>query len=379
MKISDIQTAKLDVGFKQVLVKIYTDEGITGIGEAYWGEGVREIIRGQKMKDILVGQNPLDVNRLFTRMIEAMSGSGSQAGSIVAAISGIELALWDIAGKALRVPVYRLLGGKYRDKVRIYADCHGGETEDAESWAATARKVKEMGYTALKFDIDTKKHWKEDFNRCLSNADISAQAEKIAAVREAVGDYVDISVDCHWRYSTKDAIRLAKALAEYNLLWLEDPIPPWNIDAMHKVTSKSPVPICTGENLYLKHGFRRLIERQAADIVAPDIPKVGGILEFKTIADMADTYYIPVAPHNVSSPIGTMASAHACASIKNFLILEVHHLSTGSVWWEDLVEREEPIIKDGYINIPDKPGIGVELNEKEISKHLLQVDEKFFG
>jgi len=378
LKIIDIQTAKLDIGFKEVLVKVFTDEDITGLGEAYWGEGVEEIIRSQKMKSILVGQNPLDVNRLFTRMIEAMSGMGSQAGSVVTAISGIELALWDLTGKALGVPVYRLLGGKYRDKIRIYADCHGGETDDPESWAAKAKSIKEMGYTALKFDIDTPRHWREDFNRCLSNAEIRDQAKKIAAVREAVGEDVDIAVDCHWRYSTKDAIRLAKALAEYDLLWLEDPIPPWNVDAMHKVTSMSPVPICTGENLYLKHGFRRLIERQAADIAAPDIPKVGGILEFKSIADMADTYYIPVAPHNVSSPIGTMASVHACASIKNFLVMEVHHLSTGAFWWEDLVKGEKPIIKDGYITVPDKPGIGLELNEKEVSKHLIQADEHFF-
>ncbi|MFQ6095369.1 MAG: mandelate racemase/muconate lactonizing enzyme family protein [Candidatus Bathyarchaeia archaeon] len=378
MKITDIQTARLDVGFKQVLVKVYTDEGITGIGEACWGQGVKDIIRSQKMKSILVGQDPLDVNRLLTRMIETMSGEGSQAGSVVTAISGIELALWDLAGKALGVPVYRLLGGKYRDKIRIYADCHGGKTDDPESWAATARSIKKMGYTALKFDIDTPEHWREDFNRCLSTTEIRTQAEKIAAVREAVGDDVDIAVDCHWRYSTKDAVRLAKALAQYGLLWLEDPIPPWNIDAMHKVTSLSPVPICTGENLYLKHGFRRLIERQAADIVAPDIPKVGGILEFKRISDMADTYYIPVAPHNVSSPIGTMASAHACASIKNFLVMEVHHLSTGAVWWEDLVKEEKPIIEKGYIKIRDKPGIGLELDEKEVSKHLLEVDRKFF-
>lgn len=376
MKIVDIQTAKLDVGFKQVLVKVYTDEGITGLGEAYWGEGVREIIKSEKMKRILLEQNPLDVNRLFSRMINFMSGEGSLAGSVVTAISGIEMALWDIAAKDLSVPLYRLLGGKYRDKIRIYADCHAGETDDPESWALKAKSVKDMGYTALKFDIDTPEHWKDDFNRCLSNTEIRVQAQKIAAIREAVGDDIDIAVDCHWRYSPKDAIKLANALEEYNLMWLEDPIPPGNVEAMYKVTSMSPIPICTGENLYLKYGFRRLIEKQAADILSPDVPKVGGILEFKNIAEMADTYFIPVAPHNISSPIGTMAEVHACASIKNFMVMEVHHLSVEAPWWEDLV-KEKPLIKNGFINLPNRPGVGLELDEKEVSKHLIEVDKKF--
>jgi len=377
LEIVDIQTAKLDVGFKQVLVKVYTDEGITGLGEAYWGEGVREIIKSEKMKRILLRQDPLDINRLFSKMIDAMSGEASQAGSVVTAIGGIELALWDVAGKSLGVPLYRLLGGKYRDKIRLYADCHAGETDDPDSWAQKAESVKDTGYNALKFDIDTREHWRDDFNRCLSNSEIRAQAKKIAAVREAVGDDTDIAVDCHWRYSPRDAVKLATALEGYNPMWLEDPIPPGNVEAMRKVTSMSPVPICTGENLYLKHGFRRLIEKQAADIVSPDIPKVGGVLEFKNIAEMADIYFIPVAPHNVSSPIGTMAGVHASASIKNFMILEVHHLSSGATWWEDLVKRK-PLIEDGFIALSDGPGIGLELEEEEVRKHLLEVDEEFF-
>ncbi len=358
-------------------MKVYTDEEITGLGEAYWGEGVREIVKSERMKQILSGQNPLDVNRLFTRMIDAMSGEGSTAGATVTAISGIELALWDIVGKSLGAPLYRLLGGKYRDKVRIYADCHAGEVDEPKSWAEKALSVRDMGYTALKFDIDTPEHWREDFNRCLTNTEIHTQAEKVAAVREAVGDDADLMIDCHWRYSPKDALRLADALKEYNLLWLEDPIPPGNVEAMRKVTSMSPIPICTGENLYLKSGFRELIEKQAADIVSPDIPKVGGVSEFKRIADMADTYYVPVAPHNISSPIGTIAGVHACASISNFLLLEVHHLARAP-WWEDLVKGEKPLIKDGFITITEKPGIGVELDEKEVSKHLIEADEGFF-
>ena len=378
LKIVDIRTAKIDVRFEEVLVKVYTDEGIVGLGEAYWGEGVREIIGSEKLRQILLGENPLDVNRLFSRMISRLSGEGSLAGSVVTAISGIELALWDIAGKSLGTPLYQLLGGKYRDKVRIYADCHAGETDEPESWAEKAKSIRDLGYTALKFDIDTPEHWNADFNRCLSNTEISTQAEKVAAVRDAVGDNVDIAIDCHWKYSPRDALKLADALQEYALLWLEDPIPPGNVDAMRKVTARSPVPICTGENLYLKYGFKELIENQATDIVSPDIPKVGGISEFKRIAEMADTYFMPVAPHNVSSPVATMAGVHACASISNFLVLEVHHL--GRVpWWGDLVRGEKPLIKDGYMTVTEKPGLGLELDEKEVSKHLIEADEDFLS
>jgi len=365
VKITDIKTAVIKGNFEWIIVKIYTDEGITGIGEAYWGAGVKEIIH--HLKGILVGQDPFNVDFLFQRMMYRMSGAGSIAGATVTAISGVEIALWDVVGKALNTPVYNLFGGKFRDKIRIYADC--GVEDDPRVCADKAQEVKAMGYTALKFDTYVPAVYQLDtHNRCLSTGAIRHIAKTVEALRQAVGEEIDLCLDCHWQYSTKDAIRLANALEEYNLLWLEDPTPPENIDALAKVAAFTNTPICTGENLYTKHGFRDLIQKQAADIVAPDIPKVGGLLESRRIADAADTYYIPMAPHNVSSPIGTMAAAHVCASIPNFLVMEFHSL--GIPWWNDLVEGGGPVIKDGYITVPDKPGIGVELNEEVARQHL---------
>lgn len=373
MKIADVKTAVIRGNFEWILVRVYTNDGIIGLGEAYWGAGVKDIIHN--MKSMLLGQNPMNVDVLHQRMMRGMSGAGSIAGATVTAISGVELALWDIAGKALDTPVYNLLGGKYRDKIRIYADCGG--SPDPEACVEKAKEVKAMGYTALKFDTHVLPFIQRDpYNRCLSVKDIHHIAETVGAIRGAVDDDTDLCLDCHWQYSTKDAIRLARALEEYDLLWLEDPIPPENVDALAKVTRSTKTPICTGENLYTKHGFRELIQKQATDIVAPDVPKVGGLLESKRIADMADTYYIPMAPHNVSGPIGTMAAAHVCASIPNFLVMEFHSLEVP--WWNDLARGEGPIIKDGYIAIPDKPGIGIELNEEVAIQHLKE-GETFFS
>jgi L-alanine-DL-glutamate epimerase-like enolase superfamily enzyme len=190
----------------------------------------------------------------------------------------------------------------------------------------------------------------------------------VGAVREAIGPDVDLAVDCHWNYNTRDAIRIAQALEPFRLMWLEDPTPPDNIDALKRVTEHSEVPICSGENHYTRHGLRQMITAQAVDIVQPDIPKVGGLLESKKIADLADIYYMPVAAHNVSSPIATMAASHTCASMRNFTIMEFH--AQDVPWWDDLVSG--PLIVEGYITLPDKPGLGVALNEDVARAHLAE-------
>ena len=197
----------------------------------------------------------------------------------------------------------------------------------------------------------------------------------VAAVREAVGRDVMVAMDCHWKFAVGDAIKLAQAVEPYDLLWLEDPVPPENIDAQAKVTAATRTPICTGENLYRKHGFRELIEKQAAEIIAPDIPKMGGLLEAKKVADHADTYYIPVAPHNVASPVGTVAAAHVCAAMSNFLVIEFH--AHDVPWWADLVDGEPPI-KDGFIHLTEAPGHGLTLNE-DVARAHLKPGSSFFG
>lgn len=387
MKITDVRTAVIAGNFDWILVRIYTDEGLIGLGEAYWGAGVEDLIHAAKR--LIIGENPFNIARLYEKMIRGLSGAGSLAGATVTAISGIEIALWDLVGRALETPIYNLFGGQFRDKIRVYADCHAGDAGTPESDAEKARRVVAAGFTALKFDLDIpnpytrdisddpdpRRWWYEPYNRTISTAERRFMEARVAAIREAVGPDIMLAVDCHWKYNVSDAIQLARALEPYDLLWLEDPVPPENIDALAKVVASTSTPICTGENLYRKHGYRELIEKQAADIISPDIPKMGGLLEARKVADHADTYYIPIAPHNVSSPIGTVAAAHVCAAIPNFLVLEFHAMDVP--WWDDLVTGG-PVIKDGFIHLTDKPGHGLELNE-DVARAHLKPGSTFFG
>ncbi len=387
MKITNVSTAVIEGNFNWVLVRVETDEGVTGLGEAYWGVGVAELVH--KAKPLLIGEDPFNVGKLYELMIRCLSGEGSQGGETVTAISGIELALWDLVGRALKTPIYNLFGGRFRDKIRIYADCHAGSEETPESWAERAREVVDAGFTAIKFDLDAKnsltldisddphprRHWFEPFNRTIGSAELEWMVSATAAVRNAIPKDVMLAVDAHWKFSVNDAIKLAQALEPFDLLWLEDPVPPENIEAQRHVTHSTRTPICTGENLYRKHGYRELIEKQAARIIAPDIPKMGGLLEAKKVADHADTYYIPIAPHNVASPVGTVASAHVCAAMNNFLVMEFH--AHDVPWWDDLVEGE-PSIRNGFIHLIERPGHGLTLNE-EVARAHLKPEHTFFG
>ena len=389
MRITDIRTAVLQGNFEWILVRVYTDEGLVGLGECYWGAGVETIVR--QMKPLLLGEDPHNIDWLYQKMVRVMSGAGSTAGATVTAISGIELALWDLKGKALNTPIYNLLGGRYRERIRIYADCGHGSEPTPASWAEKARAVVAKGFTAIKFDVDgiaperfgdpyhvgvgPYRGWGSGQQCPLSNRELDLIVNLVGAVREAIGPYVDLALDCHWSYNTRDAITLARELAPFRPLWLEDPTPPDNVEALKRVTDNSPVPICSGENHYTRHGLRTMITTQAVDIIQPDIPKAGGLLEAKKIADLADIYYIPMAAHNVSSPIATMAACHACATMRNFITLEFH--AQDVAWWNDLVVGSEPLIQGGYIQLPDKPGLGIELNE-EVARAHLQKGSTFF-
>jgi L-alanine-DL-glutamate epimerase-like enolase superfamily enzyme len=304
----------------------------------------------------------------------------------------VELALWDAKGRALGTPIYNLLGGRYRDRIKIYLDCGHGKRNEPGSWAEKALEGVAAGYQALKFDtipVAAAPHGAQTHQVSRSGrrgwlageyempcSYIDHMVALMAAVREAVGPHIELALDCHWAYTPRDAITLAQELAPLRLKWLEDPTPPDNIEALKRVTDQSPVPICSGENHYTRHGFRPMIESQAVDIIQPDVPKVGGLLESKKIADMADTYYIPMAAHNVSSPVGTVAACHVCAGIRNFLVMEFHCRDVA--WWNDLVITDTPIIQDGYVTLPDRPGLGYELNEEVARAHLVK-GGTFFG
>ncbi len=389
VSITDIQACVVEGNFEWNLIKIETDAGVTGIGESYRGGGVPELV--EYTKRFLIGENPLDVERLFRRIVQEMSGHGGTTGKVVTAASGIEIALWDAAGKILDVPVYQLLGGKFRDDVRIYCDCHAGEAyavEDGytdyadaeayspEAYAGEARRVVDMGFSALKFDLDMEMDNDPDpYNGRLSNEAIAHKREIVDAVREEIGYDVDLAFDCHWDYSVESAKRLAYELEEYDLMWLEDLVPPENMGAQIEVTKATRTPVATGENRFRVHELSELIYEHGVDIVTPDPTTVGGLAETVRIADRAEENYIPISPHNVCSPVGTMACVHLGAAIPNFDVLEYHALEVE--WWDDLLAREEPLIEDGYIEVPETPGLGIELDERVVEEHLLEGSDGF--
>ena len=376
MKITDVKTAEVRGHGYSLYVKVFTDEGLVGVGECiHGGAGAARLVA--EMAEAIVGQDPLNVDRLFETMRRRHVFNGAMAGNVVTAMTGIEIALWDLAGKALNVPVYQLLGGKFRDRIRLYCDCHAGRDDSPESHAQRAREVVAMGFDAIKFDIDdaSSPHKRDPYNWSVSPSELAEMVDKVAAVREAVGPTVDVAIDMHGRYDTYAAIRVAQALEPYNLMWLEEPVPPENVDAMREVKRATRTPICAGENLYLRWGFRDLIEKQAVDVIMPDLPKCCGISEGRKIATMAEVYYIPLAPHNVCGPLGTIASCHVCASVPNFLILEWHWVDRPA--WHELVCADPPLIQDGHIKLPDGPGLGVELNE-EAAREYARPGSPFF-
>ena len=371
MKITDVKTAVIRGVGPAVFVKVLTDEGIAGLGECYPSapaSAIQDIVR--HMKELLVGEDPRNVDMLYEKMRRAHLFTGAQGGSVITAISGVEIALWDLTGKALGVPVYRLLGGKFRDKIRIYADCHAGKDDSPSAYAEEAQRVVSLGYNAIKFDVDDARNPDklDRWNWSVTPRELAGMVARVAAVREAVGPHIDIAIDMHGRYNVDAACKMAQAVEPFNLMWLEEPVPPENVDALLKVKQSSRTPICVGENAYTRFMYRDILQKQATDVIMPDIPKVGGLSEARKIANLAELYYVPFAPHCVSSPIGMIAACHVCASIPNFLVLEFHGLR--SPHWNDLIVGDEPLIQHGYVTVPDKPGLGVELNEEVARKHL---------
>ncbi|HXB51219.1 MAG TPA: mandelate racemase/muconate lactonizing enzyme family protein [Rhizomicrobium sp.] len=372
------------------LIKIETDAGVHGIGEAYWGPGVKDMIV-KRLKDDLIGEDPLNVVKLYTKCLLFNGGYGAIAGITVQAASGIEIALWDLAGKLIGVPVCDLLGGRFRDKVRFYRTLSAPPDKDPalpESWRKQAHDAlanNPFGFTAFKFQGDSvpttadptfSEPGHDRYTNQLTNRDIRRLVERMELVRKEIGPDVDMAVECHWKYSTNDVIQYCNALEPIHPMWVEDPTPAENVETMERVSRATNVPICTGENLYLLAGFRELIEKQACAGVHIDIPKSGGLFEAKRISDYADLYGIWTACHNPASAVGTIASAHAAASVRNF---RVHELAGGrDPWTFEMVTHEGPFFKDGNFIIQDKPGLGVDLNPDVVKAHLAP-DETWWG
>lgn len=378
VKITDVKCMIVRGTWDWNLVRIDTDAGVSGIGEAYWGYGVKDLLINQ-LKPQIIGEDPFNIDKLYTKMLMRSAGQGALAGVTVTAASGVEIALWDLAGRLLQTPACNLLGGRFRDKVRFYRTLQAVKNpEEMQQWRDQVRAAKseKAGWTAFKFqgdgippaaDPEFKEPGHDVYTRGLTARDLRRIGKAMETVREELGPDIDFGVEAHWKYDVRDAINMAKAIEPVKPMWLEDPVPPGNPDAMARVTQQVNVPIATGENLYTRDGFRRLIELQGCDIVHLDIPKLGGLLESKRIHDLADNYYIASAAHNPASPIGTIASAHAASSMRDF---RIHELAKYIDWWQDLVIHDGPIFENGYYRIRDKPGYGIEINPDVAKAHL---------
>ena len=363
MKITKLET--IHVKPRWMFLKIYTDEGIIGLGEPVLeghSRAVEAVIK--EYESYLIGQNPLQIEY----HCQALYKGGFYRGGpvIMSAISGIEQALWDIKGKYYNMPVYEMLGGKCRDKIRMYTHIkqpaiQRGNT--VEEMLKIAEQRLEKGYTALKYSIIPPVKFIE------TRAGVDEHINRFAAVREKIGKNVDLAIDFHGRVSPAMAERLIEELKPYYPFFIEEPCLPENVDCMVKIASKTTVPIATGERLFTKWGYRELLEKQAVSIVQPDICHVGGIFEGRKIAAMSEVYYGNVAPHNPLGPISLASCIQLDACIPNFLVQEHPGMANG----EDLgigYIKEPFVIENGYICVSDKPGLGIELDEEALKDKI---------
>ena len=412
LKITDLRFADIDGAPKRcTLLKIYTNQGLVGYGEVRDASSKTYALM---LKSRLLGENPCNVERIF-RKIKQFGGPSRQGGGV----SGVEIALWDLAGKAWGVPVWQLLGGKYRDKIRVYCDTDAdGKENDGHAMGLALKKRMEMGFTFLKMDlgigllmdepgainaplglIEEMKQYAPhilnvqggsvtaDMVRKQKSYDIVTTAHPFTGihltekgldilekyvkdVREVIGYEVPLAIDHFGHVCVEDCIRFARRVEKYNIAWMEDMVPWMYTDQYLRLKNATTIPVCTGEDIYLKENFEPLVKGHAVSVIHPDILTCGGALELKKIADMADEEGVAVAIHMAESPIACMAAVHAAAAMHNVLAMELH--SVDIPWWQDLVKGlPEPIVKDGYITVPDTPGLGIEaLNEELIAEHV---------
>lgn len=360
MKIRDIRCFVADAGGRNILfVKTETDEGLVGWGEAYCvGPDLAVAATVDYLKEWLIGQDPRDIERLWAIMYQGMRFPPGSVG--LAAISGIEHTLWDISAKVLGLPVYRLLGGRVRDRVRVYQS-PDGRTPEALAEEAQAL-ITRYGYTALKLSPYPPEPDKRLWGEVLREG-----PRFMEAVRKAVGDDVDIGLDAHAKlFEPSKALDLAYALAPHRPFFLEEPIRPENIAAMAHLRLKFPVPLATGECLYAKFEFNDLVRAQAVDIIQPDVCVCGGLMEMRKIAAIAEAHDVAVAPHNPMGPIATAVNVHFAAATTNFLILEFVPHDVG-IRREFVVDPWIPT--DGHLPIPEAPGWGMEVDEAALARH----------
>jgi len=409
LKITNVTTAVVEGNFDYTYIRIHTDEDLYGTGEAFFAPGLTATIRD--FGAILVGENPLSVNACLVRLLALAGCFGGVRGAGLAhnAISGIEAALWDLTGKAAGLPIAALLGGIIDSRVPVYADLHAGselvsldssmryrtphwksptgrtivdkfyfeasepEALDPTSWVDRAAAAVAAGFTTIKFDLDVFTEERRASDRGMAQRDLEALVTNVSALREAIGPDIKVAFDCHWRFDIPTSIRLAQAIEPYDPYWFEDPTQP-EPEALRAIAERTSIPVATGENTYRLEGFEQLIATGAIGVLQPDMQKTGGLLEGHRIADYAARHQIPIAPHCIASPVGLMASAHVCAASTNVLSLEYH--GSDVPFWSSLVQDGD-VISRGFVEITDRPGLGVELDE-EVARKYAKEGEPFF-
>ena len=397
LKITDMRIAVVgEDNWRWPIIKIYTNQDIVGLGEVRDGASARYALM---LKSRLLGENPCDVERLFKK-IKQFGGHGRLGGGVC----GVEMALMDLAGKAYGVPAYMLAGGKYRDQIRVYSDTPS--KKDPVEMGNALKERMERGFTYLKMDIgiwiseqvDGGLVFPNDYSEDklnegstggslksmmveaqnvmhpftgiqLTDKGISEISEYVKIVRDIVGYEIPIATDHFGHIGLESCIRLGKELDKYSLAWYEDMIPWQYTNQWKQLKNSVDTPVCTGEDIYLLEGFKPLIDNEAVSIIHPDLATSGGILETKKIGDYAQEKGIPMALHQAGSPIVAMANVHCAAATEGFIALEMH--SVDNPWWDDLVNFEtQKIINNGFVKVPESPGLGITLNEDAVEKHL---------
>ena len=381
LKITDLRVAVVkDAPMRCPILRIDTNQGIYGLGEVRDGASKTYALM---LKSRLLGENPCNVDRLF-RKIKQFGFHGRQGGGVC----GVEMALWDLAGKAYNVPVYQMLGGKFRDRIRCYADTT--ESHDPAVYGKRLRARRDEGFTWLKMDLGvdlvekvpgaltfpagaglgqsgSTQHMFTGIE--ITEKGVGLMCDYVAAMREIIGYDIPLAADHFGHIGLNSCIRLGKALEKFNLAWLEDLVPWQQTELWKKITDEVDIPTLTGEDIFLKESFTKLAETHSVDILHPDLATSGGILETKKIGDAIQEYGVPMAMHFAGSPVSCMASVHCAAATENFLVLENH--SVDVPWWDSLVEGvKKPIVDHGFIAVPEGPGLGVTLNDEVVRQHL---------
>ena len=401
LKITDMRYCVIQNVGRTPIIRIDTNQGIYGLGEVRDGADERYALM---LKSRILGQNPCNVEMIF-KTIKQFGGDARQGGGV----SGVEMALWDLCGKAYQVPAWQLLGGRYRDKVRMYADTPEAPTME-EFKARIKHRLEVQGMTWLKMDIsigeiakipgalNNSQFWGPDLRQWeggymdygntkhpftaiqITDKGLDEMAKIINDVRSVVGYDIPLSSDHYGHFDLNNAIRFGKKVESYRLAWLEDMVPWQFTDQLKTISDALDTPVLTGEDIYLLKGFKPLIDAHAVDIIHPDLATSGGLLETKRIGDYAEEHGVAMAMHFAGSPVSFMASVHCAAATQNFLALEHHSLD--SPWWDSLVKTTDgrKLFEKGFANVPlTAPGLGIELVDEEVKKHLIPGDKSYFA